>query len=73
MITEIAGIICLILGVTGVILNNRRMRICFIVWMISNAMSACIHMGSEIWSLLIRDVIFLILAFEGWIKWGKKK
>lgn len=73
MITEIVGLICLALGVLGVLLNNRRLRVCFIVWMISNAMSAGIHLGMEIWSLFIRDIIFLILSLEGWVKWGKEK
>ena len=71
-ITEIIGIVALALGVLGVLLNNRKLRACFIVWMISNALSAGIHISSEIWSLFLRDAVFFILSIEGWLKWGKK-
>jgi len=26
-----------------------------------------------IWSLFVRDVVFFVLAIEGWIKWGTKE
>jgi nicotinamide riboside transporter PnuC len=55
----------------GVILNNRRMRACFFVWLVSNAIMFGIHAWVGIWSLAIRDGIFLVLAVEGWYRWGK--
>ncbi len=69
---EVIGIIATILAVTGVLTNNRRLRVCFLVWMVSNALTAGIHAHSGIWSLLVRDMIFFVLAIEGWIKWGRK-
>lgn len=71
-INEIAGIAATVLAVAGVVLNNRRLRICFIFWMISNALTAGIHGNAAIWSLFVRDIVFFSLAIEGWIKWGKK-
>ena len=59
------------MAVVGVILNNRRLRFCFILWIISNALSAAIHAEMYVWSLFVRDIIFFVLAIEGWIKWGK--
>ena len=73
MMLEVIGIIATILAVTGVVLNNRRLRVCFIIWFVSNALSLIIHAQTGVWSLTARDAIFLVLAVEGWIKWGKKK
>ena len=67
---EIIGVASTLLAVTGVFLNNRKIRICFLVWMVSNGLSLLIHARARIWSLTARDAIFLVLAIEGWIRWG---
>ena len=69
---NIIGIICGALAVTGVLLNNRRLIWCFPVWLVSNTISAGLHLHAGLWSLAIRDAVFLVLAVEGWIKWGRK-
>jgi len=69
---ELIGIVSMILAIAGVILNNRRLRICFIVWIISNSLTLIIHICSGIYSLAVRDLVFLILAFEGWFLWKAK-
>lgn len=69
---ELIGAISTILGITGVVLNNRRLRLCFLIWIASNALSLAIHAHMGPWSLVARDAIFLILAVEGWFKWRKK-
>jgi nicotinamide riboside transporter PnuC len=66
---EIFGIISTTLAIIGVLANNRRLRWCFLVWMVSNSLSLVIHAQTAIWSLLARDAVFLVLAIEGWIKW----
>jgi len=68
---EIIGIIATILAVVGVITNNRRLRVCFLLWLISNALTGGIHAQAGIWSLVARDSIFFVLAIEGWFKWGR--
>ena len=70
---EIAGTAATILAVAGVILNNRRLRYCFFFWMVSNAMTAAIHLQAGIWSLVVRDILFLLLAVEGYFKWGHQR
>lgn len=70
---EIIGTFALILGVLGAMLNNRKLRVCFIVWIVANTLSACVHIGVGVWSLLARDIVFFVLSIEGWLKWGKKK
>ncbi len=69
---ETIGVIATVLAVVGVLANNRRMRWCFLIWGVSNTLSAIIHAEAAIWSLFLRDVVFLILAFEGWWRWGRK-
>ena len=70
---EIVGGFALLLGVTGVILNNRKLRLCFVIWVVGNILSAIVHINTGIASLLIRDAVFTILCIEGWFRWGKKK
>ena len=68
---ELIGTAATILAVAGVLANNRWVRACFLVWMLSNLLTGTIHAYTGIWSLLVRDVIFFVLAIEGYIKWGK--
>ena len=70
---EVIGIISMCLSVTGVVLNNRKLKICFIFWVISNTFSGYIHYNSEVYSLLLRDFVFILLAIEGWFKWGNSE
>ena len=69
---ELLGTIATILAVSGVIMNNRRMRACFVVWMVSNAMSLGIHVHAGIWSFVARDAVFFVLAIEGLWLWSKR-
>lgn len=68
----LVGIVTLVLAVGGVVLNNRRLRVCFVLWMISNILSACLHIKAAMWPLAVRDVIFFVFAVEGWFLWKKK-
>jgi len=70
---EILGVIAVTLAVIGVILNNRKLIACFYVWIISNVLCAGIHFHAEIWSLLIRDIIFTVLAIEGLVRWRRSE
>lgn len=68
---EIIGTVATVLAVIGVLTNNRRLRVCFLIWMLSNLLTGAIHAHAGIWSLLVRDVIFFGLAIEGWVRWGR--
>lgn len=69
---ELIGTICLVISVIGVLLNNHKLRAGFLVWLFSNLISAALHCYTELYSLMIRDLIFFVLAIHGWKKWGKK-
>ncbi len=68
--TEYLGWIVTAVAVTGVVLNNRRRRACFLVWVVSNALSAAIHATAGMWALTARDLIFLVLSIHGFRCWG---
>ena len=70
--TELIGSIATVLAIIGVVGNNRRLRWCFLLWMVSNSLTLVIHAQTGVWSLVVRDVVFLILAVEGWVRWGKE-
>ena len=59
-------------AIFGVHLNNHRKRCCFLLWILSNAGTATFHILAGQWGLVFRDLIFLILAVQGWILWGKQ-
>jgi nicotinamide riboside transporter PnuC len=69
---ETIGYISMALAVAGVIFNNRKMAVCFKIWIVSNSLSLILHIAMGVWSLAIRDFIFLLLAIEGFFKWKKK-
>ena len=68
---EIIGTMATVLAVIGVMANNSRLRWCFLVWMGSNLLSLAVHISCGLWSMSIRDAIFLVLAVDGWFRWGK--
>ena len=70
--TELIGSIATVLAIIGVVGNNRRLRWCFLLWMVSNSLTLVIHAQTGVWSLVVRDAVFLILAVEGWVRWGKE-
>lgn len=71
--TELVSIAATALAIAGVALNNRRMRLCFVLWLISNGLCCAIHAHAGLWVLAGRDAVFFALAVEGWKKWGKEK
>ena len=73
---ELIGTITTILAIIGVVCNNHKLRVCFLIWLVSNGGSAFVHFmawhgGAECLALLGRDLIFLLLAVHGWYKWRK--
>jgi hypothetical protein len=63
-------------AVAGVVLNNYRMRVCFIVWLATNAVSGLLHVRGYLagdpamLALAARDAVFSVLAVHGYLCWG---
>ena len=67
---EILGTIATVIACVGVVLNNHQSIYCFLLWLFSNGLTLYIHQHERMWSLALRDMIFLMLAVEGWIQWS---
>ncbi len=67
------GWLAMALSVVGVVLNNYRLWPCFLPWIVSNGISAMLHArrGTRIWSLFVRDLIFLALSVVGLWQWTR--
>jgi nicotinamide riboside transporter PnuC len=68
---ELIGTITTVIAVYGAWLNNRANKVCFLLWIISNTLSGGLHFHDGRFSLVVRDMIFLILAVLGYLKWSK--
>jgi nicotinamide riboside transporter PnuC len=70
---EWIGSICTLIAVSGVVLNNYKLRLCFIFWLCSNLATGLIHIYLGIYSLAVRDFVFFVLAIHGFYVWSKEK
>jgi nicotinamide riboside transporter PnuC len=70
-VTEVLGLAVTAIAVAGVLLNNRLDRRCFALWLVSNGLSAGLHVQAAMWALAGRDVIFIALAVAGWQAWRR--
>lgn len=70
---EVIGVIGLIFVIAGSLTNNRKMIICFPLWMVSNVIYVWMHYQTHIWSLVIRDVFFMYVCIDGYFRWRKLK
>ena len=68
---ETLGSIVAVIAIVGVVLNNRRNRACFVLWLGSNALSAGIHLSAGMLALTLRDVAFFALAVHGLLCWSR--
>lgn len=75
--TTWVGMIAASAAIIGVVLNNRKLTVCFIFWMLSNAMMFGIHSYASyhgvqgMWPLAVRDAVFFVLAIDGFIRWRR--
>jgi nicotinamide riboside transporter PnuC len=72
-LVESVGLAVTVLAVAGAVLNNRRRRGCFWLWLVSNAASCALHGYAGLWTLALRDVIFFGLSIEGLVRWRAKR
>ncbi len=68
---EIVGWAVTVIAVAGVVFNNHRRRECFWLWLVSNGLSAAIHLSAGMIALTVRDCVFIVLAVDGLRRWRK--
>jgi nicotinamide riboside transporter PnuC len=66
---EAIGWVITVIAVWGVVLNNQRRRECFYLWLVSNGLSAGVHLWAGMWAMATRDAIFFSLAIMGLRAW----
>ena len=70
-VVETLSIVAMVIAVAGVVLNNHRVRACFLLFLVSNTLCGIVHLHAGLWGMLVRDSVFLLLAVHGWWKWGR--
>ena len=68
---ELLGTLAMLIAISGVCLNNRKIIWCFPLWLVSNTLTLYVHLDAGIVSLVLRDAVFLGLAVHGWRHWAK--
>lgn len=58
-------------SLTGVVLNIRRRRECFYVWMVTNSLWCGVDVWHGIWSQAILQALYVGLAIWGLIEWNR--
>jgi len=66
---ELTGWAAMAIALVGVWLNNRRRRACFVMWLVSNAITFGIHVAAGMWPMAARDGAFFVMAIHGWWLW----
>lgn len=69
MISWITTAICLL----GTILNVKKLKLCFYLWLIGNVLWLCIDINNGLWSRALLDVVQGALAVWGVIEWRTNK
>lgn len=68
---EVFGTIGLLFAMAGCLLNNRKMISCFPVWMVANIVGVCIHYHLHLYSFVVKDLFFMYICVDGYIRWRK--
>lgn len=69
---ELLGLFTLGITITGSILNNRKMILCFPIWVISNIIYLGMHIHLGSWSLALKDAAFIVICVDGYFRWRRK-
>jgi nicotinamide riboside transporter PnuC len=78
-IYEIIGWLAFVGAVGGAVMNNHKLRACFLVWIIANVITAALHVRGYVLGdgamlpLVVRDVLFTMLSIHGWYAWGRSR
>jgi len=69
---DLLGWIGSILGVTGAILNARKMRVGFVFYGVANAALIVVGILKDEWYNVSLFSVFMIIATYGYVVWGRK-
>ena len=70
---EIIGWIISAVSLTGVVLNIKKKRVCFILWTFTNAFWCGYDIYKEAYPQAVLFFVYFLLAIWGIIEWRKNK
>lgn len=68
---DVLKILAVACGLTGVVLNIKKVRLCFLLWLVSNGCWAWITRAEYL--LSVQFGVFCIVCICGFFAWGSKK
>ena len=68
---EILTAILTIISIVGVILNIKKLRICFVLWIFSNFSWMIVDFYRGIYAQSVLFFVYFLLAIYGLIEWKK--
>lgn len=60
-------------AIIGTILNAKKVRFGFVIWMITNAVFVANNIYIESYQQAVLFSVYFGLSLFGWISWGKEK
>lgn len=69
VISWITTVLCLI----GSVLNVKKIKLCFVLWLTGNALWLCIDVYNGMWSRAVLDVVQSIITIWGIKEWKGEK
>ena len=61
------------LSIVGVILNIRKKRSGFLIWMFTNSVWAIVDFRHGLYAQAFLFIVYFFLALWGWLAWGNQK
>lgn len=58
-----------VLTLVGVILNIKRIRVCFIIWLVGNCLWFYMFITTQVWGMAICQAVFCATCVWGWHEW----
>jgi nicotinamide riboside transporter PnuC len=70
---EVFKILTMVLSLVGVILNIKKKRVCFVIWLFTNASWCIVDAIHGIWTQSFLMLVYTGLAVWGIIEWRKNE
>lgn len=65
--------LAMFLALLGMVFNNHKKRVCFVIWFAGSILGIILYIDTELWGLVVRDIIYLVLFIHGYLLWGRKE
>ena len=63
-------LIATVLSLIGAVLNVKKVRFCFVPWMLANGAWIVFGLAHRHWGMVLTFSAFFVTSVWGWISWG---